>query len=378
MMKILITGGAGFIGSAITNLLASQENQIIVYDNLSPQIHGQFSLQSERLKSLPENAKIIIGDILNKEQLKVAMMNCDLLIHLAAETGTGQSMYQINKYTKTNIVGTSNIVDILTNEKTNIKKIIYASTRAVYGEGKYSCKKHGSVFVQDRNLLDLKEGDFDCKCPICNETLFVEPTDEDTKPNSKSFYAVSKLSSEQILMTQCKALDIDFVALRLQNVYGEGQSLSNPYTGILSIFSTLMLQNKPINIFEDGKESRDFVHIADVARAFAIAVKSDNMQGIYNVGSSKQTSVIEIAEKLKKIYNSKSEFDISGDFRLGDIRHNFANIDKIKEYGWVPSISLDLGLDMFTKWVMAQNFSESNGYSKSLEELKEKGMFITK
>lgn len=377
-MKVLITGGAGFIGNEIVNqLYENKDIEITVLDNMSEQIHGRNWEDSYLYKGIIKKCFFVKGDVRDYEDVKNVVQGCDFIIHLAAETGTGQSMYQINQYNEVNVMGTSNLFQAISSTSTKIKKIILASSRSVYGEGKYKCLKHGIVYPDSRKLEDLKLADFSMHCPICNAQLEVLPTDEKSRVNPSSLYAFTKYAQEKMVETMCKAMQIDYTIFRFQNVYGIGQSLKNPYTGILSIFSTLMLENKKVNIFEDGLESRDFINVKDAVYAVIRSLSVDKTNGqVINLGSGMGTSVIEIAEMLKKIYQSKSEISITNDFRIGDIAHNIADNRIARELlDFYPSITLEKGLTDFAAWVKEQEIDNS-GYDVSLKEMERAGMFV--
>ena len=331
MKNILITGGAGFIGSNLCLVLVNKGYNITVLDNLSPQIHGVDAKNNSFLYlSIKDKVKFIEGDIRNSDDLKLAIQGNDVIVHLAAETGTGQSMYEIEKYSNVNIGGTALMLDILANNPHSIKKIVVASSRSIYGEGKYYSKEQGFVYPKHRTSSDMINADFEVKYKDCNEELELVPTDEESKIHPSSVYGITKQNQEQMIMTVCPTIGIEPVAFRYQNVYGPGQSLSNPYTGILSIFSTLIRNEKGINIFEDGKESRDFVYIEDVVNATILGIeKEEANENIFNVGSGIPTDVITVANELMKNYNVTVPLTISGNFRLGDIRHNYADLSKI-------------------------------------------------
>ena len=290
-------------------------------------------------------------------------------------------MYQINQYNETNIMGTSNLLQAISSlgERSRVKKIILASSRSVYGEGKYYCKKCGVVYPDSRRKENMKKGDFSMYCPICGEKVELLKTTEDSKVMPISLYAFTKYSQEKMLETMCSALSVDYTIFRFQNVYGVGQSLKNPYTGILSIFSTLMLEDKTVNIFEDGLESRDFINVRDVARGVIDSIENhDSNSEIINLGSGKGTSVLEIANILKAAYESKSELKITGDFRLGDIAHNVADITKAEDIlGFKVTTSLEDGLLEFCEWVRKEEHDNS-GYEASLREMEVAGMFFRK
>lgn len=374
--NVLITGGAGFIGSNLSLKLIDKDWNVTVLDNLSEQIHGIDAEKSSPLyNSIKDKVKFIKGTVTSRSDWEKALIGQDAIIHLAAETGTGQSMYEIQKYIDVNIGGTGIMLDILANEKTTIKKIVVASSRAIYGEGKYECSKHGFVYPVERNESDLSKGDYECKCPICNSELKLYSTSENSLIHPTSIYGITKQTQEQMVLVSGKSLSIPAVAFRYQNVYGPGQSLKNPYTGILSIFSTQIKNNNNINIFEDGKESRDFVYIDDVVDATILGLeKEDANYKSFNVGSGISTDVKTVAETLKNIYNSTVEINITGNYRLGDIRHNYADIKLANKYlGFTPKWNFANGISKFCEWVNKQAI-ESDKYSKSMDELKQKGL----
>ena len=371
--NILITGGAGFIGSNLSLKLIDIGYSVTVLDNLSPQIHSD---ESPLYISIKDKVKFIKGSVLNYQDWKDALEGIDVVIHLAAETGTGQSMYEVEKYTNVNINGTSIFLDILANEQHSVKKIIIASSRAIYGEGKYECDSHGIIYPVERKDSDMAQKDFNVKCPICNSNVKLLATDENSKIHPTSIYGMTKQAQEQMFMIMGKSLGIPAVALRYQNVYGAGQSLSNPYTGILSIFSTRIKNNNDLNIFEDGLESRDFIYIDDVVDATVLTIESDEANNeIFNVGAGYALDVSKISNTLIATYKSSSRTTISGNYRLGDIRHNYADLTKIKQkLGFEPKVSFHDGITKFTNWVNKQDVMEDK-YNKSIDEMKAKGLY---
>lgn len=374
--NILVTGGAGFIGSNLVLKLLDKGYYITVLDNLSPQIHGKNpETESSLFKSIKDKVKFIKGSVTDRENWEKALSNQDAIIHLAAETGTGQSMYQVHKYVDVNINGTALMLDVLVNGDYKIKKVIIASSRAIYGEGKYRSKELGIVFPSHRAEEDLNKGDFEVKYPNSSDLTLVA-TDEESKIHPSSVYGITKQNQEQMIMTVCPTLGIAAVAFRYQNVYGPGQSLKNPYTGILSIFSTQIKNGNGINIFEDGKESRDFVYIDDVVDATILGLEKEEANNqIFNVGTGTPTDVYTVAKQLIKNYRIEVPITISGNYRLGDIRHNFADITKISSMlNFVPKISFNQGLEKFTNWVNSQEIQEDY-YQKSIEEMKAKGLY---
>lgn len=376
--KVLISGGAGFIGSNIAVKLLQMGFKVTILDSLSSQIHGKDPYRdSFTFKTiLSSDAHFIKGSVTNRDDWKAALDGQDMVIHLAAETGTGQSMYQIEKYNEVNIMGTAILLDILTNETHTIQKIIVASSRAIYGEGKYNCTLHGHVYPEARTEANLANKDFECKCPICNGPVTLMPTDEESLFKPTSIYGLSKQTQEQMVLIAGKALNIPSIAFRYQNVYGPGQSLSNPYTGILSIFSTQLKNNNPINIFEDGKESRDFVFIDDVVNGtISGLLNNEGDYKVMNIGSGKATDVYTVAKLLKKHYNSNADIIITGNYRVGDIRHNYADLTLVKQHlNFVPQYSFSEGLSLFCKWVNLQEVQYDNSQS-TFTEMKSKGLF---
>ena len=374
MKNILITGGAGFIGSNLTQKLVEKGFKVTVLDNLSKQIHGE-NQNSALYLSIKNITTFIHGDVCNKSDWKKALRNQDAVIHLAAETGTGQSMYEISRYNEVNILGTTHLLDILANENHSIKKMIIASSRSIYGEGKYLCKNDGVVYPNQRQNIDLAKEKFNLICNKCSEPLQLLATDENSKVHPSSIYGITKQQQEQMILLMGKALNIPAVALRYQNVYGPGQSLNNPYTGILSIFSTRLLNGNDIDIYEDGQESRDFVFIDDVVSATILALeKTEANNQIFNVGSGVCTSVSEVANLLKSLYNSDVKISVSGKYRLGDIRHNYADLSKIKNaLGFSPKYDFLSGITSFVNWVKTQEVMEDK-YEISIHELESKGL----
>lgn len=373
--NILITGGAGFIGTRLALQLIEKGHKVTVLDNLSPQIHGSADT-SVLYQEIKDKVNFILGDVQNKSDWELALKDQQIIVHLAAETGTGQSMYQIEKYSNVNVSGTSILLDLLTNTKHQIEKVIVASSRAIYGEGKYfSPSLNQSVYPLGRTEEDMLKGDFEVKCPITGEDAIMEKTDESSRIQPNSIYGLTKYYQEQSIMITCQALGIPSVAFRYQNVYGPGQSLNNPYTGILSIFSTRILGGKDINIFEDGTESRDFVYIDDVVNATILGLEKEaaNYQS-FNVGTGIPTSVMEVAKELMCNYKKEVPIHITGQFRKGDIRHNVADMQKTENLlGFQAKVSFKEGMKNFTDWVEKQTIM-SDQYESSLEEMRSKGL----
>jgi len=374
MGLILITGGAGFIGQNLALRLIAEGKKVRILDNFSNQVHSSHSLP----KTLESNVDLVRADIRDRDTLQKALKGVECIIHLAAETGTGQSMYEIEKYFSVNVQGTALLIDILQNELSSnkVESIIVASSRAIYGEGAYRCKNDGVVYPARREKNRMVSGYFDLLCPKCCGGLVLESTPETAPFNPMSMYGLTKQIQEQAILLFAQTKGMNAFALRYQNVYGPGQSLKNPYTGLLAIFSNLARQNKPIEIYEDGQESRDFVYISDVVEATAKCIDfGGDFCGAVNVGSAEATTVLDVATKIKKHFNAASEIKQTGAFRLGDIRHNIADISlasRLLDYS--PKITFDQGLSNFLAWVETQPRESIESYTKSALELVSKGL----
>ena len=378
MENILITGGAGFIGSNLALKLIERGYHVTVLDNLSSQIHGDNPDKTSPLfNSIKGKVRFIRGSVSSKEDWLEALIGQDCVVHLAAETGTGQSMYEIQKYVDVNIGGTALLLDILTNTKHSIKKVVVAESRAIYGEGRYySQELNQYVYPKERSEENMSCGDFEVKYPGCSKPLKLVGTIEDSLVHPTSIYGITKQVQGQLVHLVCASIGIASVSFRYQNVYGPGQSLSNPYTGILSIFSSQIKNGNPINIFEDGKETRDFVYIDDVVDATILGIEKEEANGqVFNVGTGVATAVVTVAKELMNHYGVQVPMRISGNYRLGDIRHNYADISKIENLlGFKPKFSFSEGIKNFTTWVNKQQI-QVDKYSESIKEMKEKGLY---
>lgn len=377
MKNILITGGAGFIGSNIALKLVKKGYTVTVLDILSKQIHGEDPEETSPLYlSIKDKVKFIKGSVTSRKDWLKALENQDAVIHLAAETGTGQSMYEIQKYVETNIGGTALLLDLLANTKHNVKRVLVAESRAIYGEGKYRCAQCGDVYPRERKDEDMAKGDFGCHCPKCGSQVTLVGTTEDSAIHPSSVYGVCKQVQGQLVHLVCPTIGVEPVSFRYQNVYGPGQSLSNPYTGILSIFSTRIKNHNGINIFEDGKETRDFVYIDDVVDATILGLEVPEANGhVFNVGTGVATDVFTVAKTLCEKYGINVPITVGGNYRLGDIRHNVADISKAQQLlGFIPKWSFTDGIEKFVNWVNEQEIQKDK-YEDSIEEMKKKGLY---
>ncbi|MEN3813490.1 NAD-dependent epimerase/dehydratase family protein [Chromobacterium piscinae] len=378
MDKVLITGGAGFIGSHLCRLLIEKGFHIRILDSLAPQIHGTIPTGLDWLND--HRIEFIRGSVTSRIDLENSLKDISHIVHLAAETGTGQSMYEISRYNFVNSQGTALLLDILANQRNHsIKRFILASSRSVYGEGAYVCYKcdggQRRLFPKARPAGQLVKHQWDPICPGCGHSLSAVPTREDDPVLPASIYAATKYTQEDLVRIACESLDIGFAILRLQNVYGEEQSLQNPYTGILSIFSTRIRRGLELPIFEDGLETRDFVHVSDVVRAMlACLVSMKPVNSVINVGSGVATTVHDVALQLIRSLNGSSSTKITCEYRLGDIRHNVADISRLRLLlPDAPCVSLEKGLNKFSEWVKNQPLPE-DGLDRANAELRARNL----
>ena len=371
-MKALITGGAGFIGSNLARKLLSLGHEVSILDSFSPQIHGSVDALPADLRS---NVRLFRGDVRDSDLCGRALKGQDALVHLAAETGTGQSMYNVRHYSDVNIGATATLMELLLTGKTSIQSVVVASSRAIYGEGAAICGEHGLVYPAPRSVEDMKGGRFEPICPRCGLDTRMTPTSEEAPFRPSSLYGLTKQVQEQMVLMYAATMGINGFALRYQNVYGPGQSLKNPYTGILAIFSNQAQANEPIYIFEDGKESRDFVYIDDVVEATVRCIEAPAQPPVaLNVGTGAAVTVTEVVQKIVDYFGSRSPVSITGAFRAGDIRHNTADTTKLREtLNFVSTWNFDQGVEKFLAWA-GQNELEPRLYESSLNEMRERGL----
>lgn len=349
--KMLITGGAGFIGSHLTDKFIEKGYSVRVLDNLSEQVHGE---DCQRPAYLHPEAELIKGDIRDPEAVRSSLKGVDHVYHLAASVGVGQSMYEIVSYTDVNNIGTAVLLEALAENP--VEKLVVASSMSVYGEGLYRNKDNDIVPGYERKLSDLRQGKWELYDKT-GDALIPVATHEGKTPALGSVYALSKYDQEQMCLLLGRAYNIPVVALRFFNVYGTRQALSNPYTGVLAIFASRFMNEKPPVIFEDGLQKRDFVHVSDVVRALELAGESANGTGqVYNIGSGNSYTVNSIANSLAEVMGIENIYpSVTGKYRSGDIRHCFADISKAENLlAYHPQVGLKDGLKELAQWLDGQ------------------------
>lgn len=369
--KILITGGAGFIGSHLTDELIENGYTVRVLDNLSEQVHGK---NGKRPDYLHPAAELLVGDIRDSQAVKEALKGVDAVYHYAAMVGVGQSMYEIREYTDVNNLGTAVLLEALS--KNPVEKLVVASSMSIYGEGLY---KDAEGNIQDgceRKLEQLRKGDWEVY-DKSGKPLTPFPTPESKTPGLSSVYALSKYDQERLCLLIGRAYKIPTVALRFFNVYGTRQSLSNPYTGVLAIFASRLLNENAPLIFEDGLQKRDFVSVLDVARASRLALeKPEAKDDVFNIGSGHAYTIAEIAERMARVLGKEEmAAEITGKYRVGDIRHCFADIAKAKAVlGYEPQVTLEDGLMELSIWLEGQTAEDKVAVMS--KELAERGLTV--
>ena len=371
-MNVLVTGGAGFIGVHLVRRLLLEGCTVAVLDNFSPQVHGR---NQELPRDLAGHVELYRADVRDAGSVSKALASRDAVVHLAAETGTGQSMYEVSRYQDVNLGGTAAILGAVVNKpRQGLSRILVASSRAIYGEGRYRCQEHGIVYPRGRALDRLKAGLYEPVCPACRTECAPEATGEDCPLHPLSFYGLTKRVQEEMVFMFAEACGLSAYALRYQNVFGPGQSLSNPYTGILAIFSNLARSGSAIQVFEDGKESRDFVFVDDAVEAtWRCLQSSSGAVEALNVGTGQRTTVLEATKEILEYYHNPTPALMTGTFRQGDIRHNFADLTKItKSMCFRPRFSFRSALGRFLDWASTRP-EVMHGYQTSLKEMSERG-----
>ena len=388
---ILVTGGAGFIGSHLVDALLDLGHHVRVFDNLEPQVHGPLREQERWPGYCNPEAETILGDVRDGEALRKAMLDVDVIFHEAAMVGVGQSMYQVERYVDVNSRGTAVMLDVLANEaslRERLRKLVVASSMSIYGEGCYECPQHGIVYPKLRPDEQLAAQAWEPRCPVsqspianlhraalCGLPLQPVPTAEDKPLQPTSIYAIGKKDQEEMCLAIGQAYHVPTVALRYFNTYGPRQSLSNPYTGVAAIFSGRLLNRKPPVIYEDGNQSRDFVHVSDIVQANVLAMENSAADyGVFNVGSGQPITITGIAQALIERMDSVVQPQIVRKYRSGDIRHCFAAIDSLAKLGYKPAVSLEDGLAELVEWVRRQTAVDH--FDRVRQELSSRGLAI--
>ena len=371
--NVLVTGGAGFIGSHLVDGLLEAGHRVRVFDNLEPQVHGSLRERGKWPEYLAEDCEKVLGDVRDRDALQEAMDGIDVIFHEAAAVGVGQSMYEIERYVDVNTRGTAVLLDILANEGHQTRKLIVASSMSIYGEGTYHCPEHGEVYPRLRSEEHLAAGDWETRCPVCARPVEPVPTTEKKPLHPTSIYAITKKDQEEMCLTVVRAYGVPTVALRYFNVYGPRQALSNPYTGVAAIFSGRLLNDEPPVVFEDGLQSRDLVHVSDVVQANLLAMERDEMeQGTFNVGTGRSLTVLDLAEALVEKMDSAQRPEVVQAFRAGDIRHCYPDISRIAVLGYQPTVRFEEGLAELVGWVKSQTAADR--FELARRELTEKGL----
>ncbi|MFX1297162.1 MAG: NAD-dependent epimerase/dehydratase family protein [Promethearchaeota archaeon] len=370
--RILVTGGAGFIGSHLVDqLIDEKHHDVTILDSLDEQVHGNQRTPPEFLN---KKAILVQNSTTNYDFFKEIVLEHEIIFHLAASVGVGQSMYQIRKYSRNNILSTANLLDILVNNEHNVKKLVIASSNTIYGEGKAQCKSCGIIYPNLREINNLKKKKWDVLCPKCGKITIPLFTDENYHFNSSSIYALSKQVQEQMGLLIGKTYGINTTILRFFLVYGTRQALSNPYTGVCSIFCNRLFNGIPPLIFEDGLQTRDFVHVKDVCQALILSMEREAAKNeIFNVGTGIPVTINEVAQIISDKINPQLPPLVTQQYRIGDIRHCIADISKIKRIlGFQPMIKFSDGIDDLIEWVKPQAKNIIDKSQNALNQLEKK------
>lgn len=366
-MKILITGGAGFIGSRLAKRMKEDGFQVKILDNLLPQVHG------DSPKADLSEYEFVRGDVRDADAVSKAVEDVDFVYHLAAETGVGQSQYEIQRYISTNTLGTAVVLEAAVNS--GVKQVIITSSRAVYGEGLHVCKSCGHKFVPSpRTQENLDNGKWDIECEICGSAAEAQLMNENDPTKPTSVYGLTKLQQEQIAEQIRQIYPLPVTILRLFNVFGPGQSLTNPYVGVLGTFFRRIKSGDDIDIYEDGKMQRDFVYVGDVVESLRIVGGNEKaFNEVINVGSGSPVTLGEAGSEMIKALGADAKMHFSGKYRLGDIHHAVADTKKIERLlAYRPPTEFSKGLENYVNWAQSENYIKADIDSEAEAELKEK------
>ncbi|HEX8459733.1 MAG TPA: NAD-dependent epimerase/dehydratase family protein [Pyrinomonadaceae bacterium] len=366
-MRALVTGGAGLIGSHLVDLLVTEGWRVRILDNLEPNTHGR-----GRPAWLNAAAEFVEGDIRDRAVVSAALAGVDVVFHQAAYGGY---MPEISKYVSVNSFGTAQLLEVIRDEKLPVRKIVVASSQAVYSEGACLCPgAHGLVFPPVRHVEQLRAGDFSVRCPLCNLATASVPTPEHAPIGGETVYAITKVDQERLVLTWGRQTGVPTVALRYSCTYGPRQSIFNPYTGVIAIFCTRLLNGEPPVVYEDGEQTRDFSFVEDIARANLLAATTDRLDGqAVNVGSGEAVSIRRIARLVSEVLNIHVEPVARGEFRPGEMRHLLSDTTRIRAAGYAPRIDLATGIQRYIAWVSAQ-MDVRDYFAAAEETLRAKGI----
>jgi dTDP-L-rhamnose 4-epimerase len=364
--RALVTGGAGLIGSHIADLLVQEGWKVRVLDNLEPQTHRR-----GKPTWINEQVEFIEGDLRNRETITAALDKIDVIFHQAAYGGY---MPEIVKYVHVNSLGTAQMLEVIREKKLSIRKIIVASSQAVYSEGAGICPKHGLIFPSVRPVEQVRRGDWQVHCPICGAITKSAPTPENAPVGGETVYGLTKVDQEKLVLLWGKQVGIPTVALRYACTYGPRQSIFNPYTGVIAIFCTRLLNNLAPVLYEDGEQTRDFSFVEDIARANLLAAETDKLDGLpANVGSGHGTPIREVARQLSAALKIDIAPEINGEFRPGEMRHLTSDTMRIRAAGYEPHVDLAEGIARYLDWIRAQS-DVRDYFSEAAEILRSKGI----
>src|SRR5687767_2838188 len=374
IQNVLVTGGAGYIGSHLVDALVAREYHVTVLDNLEPQVHRSGTWPSYA----NAGAQYVQGDVRDRAVFEPLVLAADAVVHFGAAVSVGQSMYQVDRYVDVNTRGTALLLDILVNSKHHVEKLLVASSIGVYGEGAYRCATHGSVAPTIRSEEQLAARDWEQRCPVCGEHAASIPTPEDKPLYRDNIYSMTKLHQEEMVLLIGKTYGIPSVAPRFFNVYGPRQSLSNPYAGVAAIWLSRLLNDKRPVVFEDGGQLRDFVSIHDVVDCLMLMMERPGADYLpVNVGSGETVTILDIARRLAGILGSPIEPQVTEEGRTFDIRHNTADIDRARTLlGFSPKVSLDQGFAELVEWARTTPDVAADFFEKAYDELRQKGLLV--